>query len=82
LDAIGFLEGATLVGGNHLAEGRPADDRQSKARLVHSPRSNARLKLGTPPIRKLRDLGVRVALGTDSSGALYSLSLWDEMRYI
>lgn len=82
LDAIGFLEGATLVGGNHLAEGDLQMIAKSKARLVHSPRSNARLKLGTPPIRKLRDLGVRVALGTDSSGALYSLSLWDEMRYI
>jgi cytosine/adenosine deaminase-related metal-dependent hydrolase len=82
LESIGFLEGATLVGCNHLAEGDLQMIAKRRARVVHSPRSNARLKLGTPPIRKLRELGVRVALGTDSSGALYSLSLWDEMRYI
>lgn len=82
LDSIGFLEGATLVGCNHLADGDIQSIAKHGARVVHSPRSNARLKLGQPPIKKLREQGVRVALGTDGSGALYSLSLWDEMRFI
>lgn len=82
LDSIGFLENATLVGCNHLADNDIQSIANSRARVVHSPRSNANLKLGHPPIRKLRDQGVSVALGTDGSGALYSLSLWDEMRFI
>jgi aminodeoxyfutalosine deaminase len=82
LDSIGFLEGATLIGCNHLAENDVQAIAKRGAHIVHAPRSNARLKLGSPPLKKLRDLGVGVALGTDGSGALYSLSLWDEMRYI
>lgn len=84
LDSIGFLEGATLIGCNHLAENDLQAIGANGARVVHSPRSNARLKLGIPPIKKLRELGVSVGLGTDGTGALYSLSLslWDEMRYV
>jgi cytosine/adenosine deaminase-related metal-dependent hydrolase len=82
LDSIAFLENATLIGCNHLAENDLEAIARNRARVVHSPRSNARLKLGYPPLKKLRDLGVPVALGTDGTGALYSLSLWDEMRFV
>jgi len=82
LDSIGFLENATLIGCNQVPDGDIEAIARNGARVVHSPRSNAHLKLGHPPIRKLRDQGIPVALGTDSCGALYSLSLWDEMRFI
>ncbi|HSA58493.1 MAG TPA: amidohydrolase family protein, partial [bacterium] len=82
LDSIGFLENATLIGCNHLADNDLETIARNRARVVHSPRSNARLKLGNPPLKKLRETGSLVALGTDGTGALYSLSLWDEMRFI
>lgn len=82
LDSIGFLEDATLIGCNHLAENDLQAIARNRARVVHSPRANARLKLGHPPLKKLLELGIPVALGTDGTGSLHSLSLWDEMRFI
>jgi cytosine/adenosine deaminase-related metal-dependent hydrolase len=82
LDSIGFLENATLIGCNHLADNDLEAIARNRAWVVHSPRSNARLKLGNPPLKKLRGAGIHVALGTDGTGALYSLSLWDEMRFL
>lgn len=83
LESIGFLEaGPTLVGCNHLGENDLQAIARSGAKVVHSPRASAHLKLGSPPLRKLRDLRIPVALGTDGTGSLHSLSIWDEMRYI
>ena len=83
LESIGFLENApTLVGCNHLSETDLQVLVKSGSKVVHSPRSNAHLKLGNPPLKKLSALGVPIALGTDGAGSLYSLSLWDEMRTI
>ncbi len=83
LDSIGFLENApTLVGCNHLADPDLQTLARTKTKIVHAPRANAHLKLGRPPIKKLQALQVPVALGTDGTAGLYSLSLWEEMRYI
>jgi len=35
-----------------------------------------------PPIKKLRNMKIPVALGTNGTSSLHSLSLWDEIRYI
>ncbi len=83
LESIGFLETApTLIGCNHLADPDLQILVKCGAKVVHSPRANAHLKLGIPPIKKLRAQGVPVALGTDGTASLFSLSVWDEMRYI
>lgn len=83
LDSIGFLEIApTLIGCNHLADPDLQTIARTGAKVVHAPRASNHLKLGHPPIKKLRSAGVPVGLGTDGTGSLHSLSLWDEMRYI
>lgn len=83
LESIGFLENApTLVGCNHLADGDLQTLAKSGSKIVHAPRASTHLKLGHPPLKKLRQLKVPVALGTDGTASLFSLSLWDEMRYI
>lgn len=81
LESIGFLETApALIGCNHLADPDLQILAKTGSKVVHSPRANARLRLGTPPLAKLRQAGVTVGLGTN--GPLHSLSLWDEMRAI
>lgn len=83
LESIGFLEGKpTLVGCNHLSETDLQSIAKSGAKVIHSPRSNAYLKLGLPPLKKLLSLGIPVAIGTDGTSSLHSLSVWDEMRYM
>ncbi len=52
-----------------------------KMSLVLCPRSNATLKVGKAPAKKLLDAGVRLALGTDSLASCDSLSIWDEMAF-
>lgn len=83
LESIGFLGAApTLIGCNHLSDPDLQILAQRGAKVVHSPRANAHLKLGHPPIKKLRAAGVPIGLGTNGTGTLHSLSLWDEMRHI
>ncbi len=83
LQSIGFLDNhPTLVGCNHLSGSDIEIIARSGSKVVHSPRANTRLKLGHPPLKKLRAAGIPVALGTDGNAALFSLSLWDEMRFI
>lgn len=83
LDSIGFLDQApTLVGCNHLSDSDLTLLAKRNCTIIHSPRSNAHLKVGNPPLSKLRSLGIPVALGTNGTASLHSLSLWDEMRYV
>jgi len=53
----------------------------SGATVVFCPRSNARLKVGSPPLSLYRATGVKLALGTDSLASNDSLSLWDEIAF-
>lgn len=53
----------------------------SGATVVLCPRSNARLGVGTAPVRLYREEGVQLALGTDSLASNDSLSLWDELAF-
>ncbi len=81
LQSIGFLENAPiLIGCNHLSDPDLKILAAAGCKVVHTPRANAHLKLGTPPLKKLKGSGITVALGTD--GTVDSLSLWDEMRHL
>jgi len=83
LASIGFLDnGPTLIGCNHLSDPDIETLARTGAKIVHSPRANAHLKLGHPPIKKIMAAGIPFALGTDGTGSLHSLSLWDEMRHV
>jgi cytosine/adenosine deaminase-related metal-dependent hydrolase len=83
LDSLGaLLPSALLVHCNYL-------DRESMATILHSrssvaycPRSHAFFGHEEHPVRELLDMGVNVALGTDSLASNCSLSILDEMRFL
>lgn len=50
--------------------------------VVYCPRSHAYFGHAKHPVRRLLDLGVNVALGTDSLASCDSLNLLDEMRFL
>jgi cytosine/adenosine deaminase-related metal-dependent hydrolase len=54
---------------------------KKKISVVVCPRSNASLKAGFPPVRKLLDAGVNVALGTDNV-MINSPDMWREMEFL
>ncbi|MBP1902742.1 5-methylthioadenosine/S-adenosylhomocysteine deaminase [Halorubrum trapanicum] len=48
--------------------------------VVHCPASNMKLASGMAPVRRLREAGVTVALGTDGAASNNDLDVFDEMR--
>ncbi len=68
----------------HYTTGTEEDIRKTtrkKISVVVCPRSNASLKAGFPPVRKLLDAGVNVALGTDNV-MINSPDMWREMEFL
>jgi cytosine/adenosine deaminase-related metal-dependent hydrolase len=54
----------------------------SRSSVVYCPRSHAFFGHRDHPVRRLLDMGINVALGTDSLASNDSLSMLDEMRYL
>lgn len=82
LDRYGLLTPTTLA--VHCVHLSDADARIIKSRGVHialCPRSNELLDVGRAPVRLFKQLGIPMALGTDSLASNNSLSLWDELRF-
>jgi cytosine/adenosine deaminase-related metal-dependent hydrolase len=77
----GLIKNNLLVHGVQLDETEIASIAAAGAHLVLCPRSNARLQVGTAPVAKLKEAGVRLALGTDSLASNDSLSIWDELAF-
>lgn len=48
--------------------------------VVHNPISNMKLGSGFAPVKKLRDAGVNVALGTDGQGSTNTLDMFEEIK--
>lgn len=82
-----LAERGGLAPGNLLAHGVQVTDRDIErlarcgAAVVLCPRSNARLGVGKAPLRRYREAGVPLALGTDSLSSCDSLSVWDELAF-
>jgi cytosine/adenosine deaminase-related metal-dependent hydrolase len=76
-----------LFPGNLLVHGVQVTDHDIErlarcgAVVVLCPRSNARLEVGKAPLRRYREAGVPLALGTDSLASCDSLSIWDELAF-
>jgi len=48
--------------------------------IVHNPVSNMKLGSGFAPIKKIRDAGINVALGTDGQGSSNTLDMFEEIK--
>ncbi len=83
LDSLGALKpSAILIHCNYL-------DRESMTRILNTrcsvaycPRSHAFFGHEGHPVRELLDMGINVALGTDSLASNSSLSILDETRFL
>jgi 5-methylthioadenosine/S-adenosylhomocysteine deaminase len=48
--------------------------------IAHCPRCNAKLGMGTAPLQRFLELGLRVGIGTDSPASNNTVDVFDEMR--
>lgn len=48
--------------------------------IVHNPISNMKLGSGFTPVKKLRDRGISVALGTDGQGSTNTMDMFEEIK--
>jgi cytosine/adenosine deaminase-related metal-dependent hydrolase len=83
LDSLGVLESSpVLIHCNYLDADSMARIHRSQSSVVYCPRSHAYFQHDPHPVRELLDLGVNVAIGTDSLASNSSLSVLDEMRHL
>jgi 5-methylthioadenosine/S-adenosylhomocysteine deaminase len=81
LDRLGLLSPAFLaVHMTHLTQAEIDRLAATGVNVVHCPESNLKLASGFCPVQRLRDAGVRVALGTDGAASNNDLNLIGEMR--
>jgi aminodeoxyfutalosine deaminase len=77
-----LLPSAVLVHCNYLDSESMATILHSRSSVAYCPRSHAFFGHKKHPVRELLDIGVNVALGTDSLASNCSLSILDEMRFL
>ncbi len=83
LESVGVLEQpAILVHCNYLDQNSMTKVLRSRSSVIYCPRSHAFFGHAEHPVRHLLDLGVNVALGTDSLASNATLSVLDEMRFL
>lgn len=81
LHKLGLI-GPSLIGVHavHLSHDEVDLLARNAASVVHCPTSNMKLASGIAPIRRLKDAGVRVALGSDSAASNNRLDMLQETR--
>jgi cytosine/adenosine deaminase-related metal-dependent hydrolase len=83
LDSLEILgRHCLLVHCNYLDQNALGRILSSRGTVVYCPRSHEFFGHEDHPVRKLLDVGINVALGTDSLASNTSLSLLDEMRFL
>jgi len=82
LEKLGVLRNLLLIHGNYLDAESISMIFKSHSSVVYCPRSSAFFGHENHPVRQLLDMGVTVALGTDSLASNESLSILDEMRFL
>lgn len=82
LQEIGLLNKKTIAA--HCVHVTDADlDILAKegTRIAHCPKSNAKLAVGTAPLKSIISRGITVGIGTDSAASNNSLDMFEEMRF-
>jgi cytosine/adenosine deaminase-related metal-dependent hydrolase len=83
LERLGILEKpGIMVHCNYLDPDSMARILNSGWSVVYCPRSHAYFGHAPHPVRQLLDMGINVALGTDSMTSNESLSILEEMRFL
>jgi len=83
LEKLGLLEQAgVLIHCNYLDEDSMTSILRGRRSVVYCPRSHAFFGHPEHPVRQLLNLGIKVALGTDSLASNDTLSVMDEMRFL
>lgn len=54
--------------------------REKKVTVVHNPESNLKLGSGFAPVKKMLDMGINVALGTDGAASNNNLNMFEEIH--
>lgn len=81
LDCIGAFEVPTLAAHCvHVDERDIAILARGDVRVVHCPKSNAKLGSGVAPVDAMRRAGITVALGTDGAASNNRLDMMEELR--
>lgn len=83
LNSLGTLRSSPLlIHCNYLDKESMATILHSHSSVAYCPRSHAFFGHEEHPVRELLNIGVNVALGTDSLASNSSLSILDEMRFL
>ncbi len=83
LATLGVLDRpALLIHCNYLNSEAMSLILASRSSVIYCPRSHAFFGHEAHPVRQLLDLGINVALGTDSLASNSTLSMLDEMRFL
>ena len=82
LDSIGVFRTVPTYGAHcvHLSDKDISILSERKVSAVHNPSSNMKLASGAAPIRKMREAGINIALGTDGASSNNNLSMIKEMN--
>ncbi len=83
LEVLGILDRAPLlIQCSYLDVNSMITIQKKRCSVVYCPRSHAFFGHEKHPVRQLLDIGVNVALGTDSLASNDSLSILDELRFL
>ncbi len=82
LDSLGCFDGIKtyLAHCVHLTDDEIASLVRHDAGVVHNPTSNCKLASGIAPVAKMREAGLKLALGTDGASSNNNLNLFEEMH--
>jgi 5-methylthioadenosine/S-adenosylhomocysteine deaminase len=82
-DRLGLLSERTILAHCvHVSDEEIALLAERRAVVAHCPVCNLKLGSGIAPLKKMREAGVRVALGTDGPVSSNDLDLWLAMRFV
>ena len=82
LERLGLLERPTVA--IHMVKADDSDIEKCQrydVAIAHCPQSNAHFANGIAPITRMRELGIRIGLGTDGAASNNDLDLYDELSF-